>query len=259
MTTRIAEPQSGARHKAVGRRPRRPRSGPNAVQQAASVVDPESTRKGNPIRVVLADDHASVRAWLRKAFAADGRIEVVGEAADGVALLDLLRSAACDAILLDLVMPRRGGLEVLEDLAHEPDRPAIVVISAHEDAGHVDRALALGAQGYVLKTAPIAEIVAAVIHSVSGGVYLQPTIAGAVVQRHLLLAGSSERTSSHLSRRQLELLRALAIGMTNKEIAHLLDLTVGTVNDYMKDLFARLGVDSRAAAVSTGMRRHLIT
>jgi DNA-binding NarL/FixJ family response regulator len=217
----------------------------------------ESTPASTAIRVLLADDHDYVRAWLRAAFAVDGRIEIVGEAVDGVELVQLLPGSA-DAILLDLVMPRRGGLEVLEDLAHRRDRLPVVVMSAHDDAGHVDRALALGARGYVLKSAPITEIVAALTHAVAGGVYLQPVIAGAVVQRHLLLASASDHTSADLSRRQLELLRALAIGMTNKEIATLLELTQATVNDYMKDLFARLGVASRAAAVSTGMRRGLI-
>jgi two-component system response regulator NreC len=207
---------------------------------------------------VLADAEVVVRDGLRAAFSADGRLKVVGDAADGVTLLALVRAVECDAVLLGLDLPRRGGLQVLEDLADQPDRPAMVVLSMYDDAGHVDRALALGAQGYILKSAPIAEVIVAVTHAVAGGVYLQPTIARAVLQRHLLLAGPAEQTSSDLSRRQLELLRALAIGMTNKEIAHLLDLTQGTVSDYMKDLFARLGVASRAAAVSTGMRRGLI-
>jgi DNA-binding NarL/FixJ family response regulator len=208
---------------------------------------------------VLADDEDSTRAWLSAAFASDTRIEIVGQAADGAQLLELLPATECDAVLLDLEMPRRSGLQVLEQLAEHEERPPVVVMSGYDDPGHVDRALALGAHGYVLKGGSIEEIVAAVIHAVTGGVYLEPVVARDVVQRHLLLAGSSENTSGDLSRRQLELLRALAIGMTNKEIAHLLDLTQGTVNDYMKELFKRLGVGSRAAAVSAGMRRGLIS
>jgi DNA-binding NarL/FixJ family response regulator len=231
-----------------------------AVAAVSTPLDMESvTAKVGPIRVVLADDEHAVRDWLRAAFAADGRIELVAEAADGSALLAALPATGYDAVLLDLEMPGRSGLQVLEGWAGQPDRPIVVVMSGYDDAVHVDRALGLGAQGYVLKGAPIEEIVSAISHAVAGGIYLQPTVTRDVLQRHLLVAGSAENGSTDLSPRQLELLRALAIGMTNKEIAQLLNLMPGTVNDYMKDLFHRLGVASRAAAVSTGLRRGLIT
>jgi DNA-binding NarL/FixJ family response regulator len=210
------------------------------------------------IRVILADGDNAAHDELRRELAADGRLEVVGNATDGVELSALLAAIDCDAVLLGLDLPPRGGLQVLADSAGQQNVPATLVLSRHDDAAHVDRALALGAHGYVMKNAPITEIIGAVAHAVAGGVYIQPAIARAVVQRHLLLVGPPKRVSDDLSRRQLELLRALAIGMTNKEIAHLLELTQGTVNDYMKDLFIRLGVASRAAAVSTGMRRGLI-
>jgi DNA-binding NarL/FixJ family response regulator len=207
---------------------------------------------------VLADAQDALPEAFRDALAADGRLTIIGTPTNDVDLLTLVRGGDCDAVLLGLDLPGRGGLQVLADLAGTRHRPAIVVLSKHDDASHVDRALALGAQGYVLKVAPIGEIVSAVLHAVAGDVYLQPSIARAVVQRHLLLVGPSQHAFEDLSRRQLELLRALAIGMTNKEIAHLLGLTHGTVNDYMKDLFTRLGVASRGAAVSAGMRRGLI-
>jgi DNA-binding NarL/FixJ family response regulator len=211
-----------------------------------------------PIRVVVAEDNDGIRAGLRELITADGRLEIAGEASDGAELLQVLASARCQAVLLDLVMPRRTGLQVLEDLAAARARPAVVVMSMHDDAAHLDRALALGAQGYLLKSASIDEIVTAVTHATLGGIYLQPILAKGVIQRHLLVSGSRGAEAADLSRRQLELLRALAIGMTNKEIAGLLDLAEGTINGYMKDLFARLGVASRAAAVSAGMRRGLI-
>jgi len=228
---------------------------PHGGRSAASLSTPVAT----PVRVVLADADDRVRGGLRRALAADGRLEVVREVSDGAALLALLPAISCDAVLLGLDLPGRSGLQVLAQLSGKPNRPVIVVLSIHDDASNVDRALALGAQVYILKSAAAAEIIGAVLHAVAGGVYLQPIIARAVVQRHLLLAGSSQRSLGGLSPRQLELLRALAIGMTNKEIAHLLDLSQGTVNDYMTDLFTRLGVASRAGAVSTGMRRgHIV-
>jgi DNA-binding NarL/FixJ family response regulator len=211
-----------------------------------------------PIRVILAQDAAGRRAPLRAELASDARIRIVGEAGERAALLRLIDGVPCDAVLLDLDLPGRTGFEVLRHLAGRRNPPAPVVISVHDDPGIVDQALALGALGYLLESAPTADVVFALEQAVAGGAYLQPVLARAVLQRHLQLAAVGPRARIDLSRRQVELLRALASGLSNKEIAHLLDLALGTVNDYMKQLYARLGVDCRAEAVAVGIRRGLI-
>lgn len=211
------------------------------------------------LRAVLADDQASVRSELRTLLELDGRVEIVGEAADGLQLLDLLRRVTCDALLLDLTMPGKGGLEVLDDLARRGQRLPVVILSVHDDAAHVDRALSLGASGYVLKSARLDEIVGAIEAAVSGGAYVQPSLARPMLERHLILAGAKADARLGLSPRQLELLRALAIGLTNKEAAHLLGIGEETVKGYLKELYARLGVTTRSAAVAWGLRRGLIS
>jgi DNA-binding NarL/FixJ family response regulator len=212
----------------------------------------------SPLRLVLADDQVVVRAELRQLLEESQRIAVVGEASDGLELLRLLEDVECDAILLDLTMPRMSGLKFLEQFRGSR-HPPVVVLSMHDDAGHVDRALALGASGYVLKSARPAEIVTAVEAAIGGGAYIQPALARPLIERHLPSPpkGAVE-TPSAVSPRQLELLRALSLGLGNKEIAHRLGIREETVKGYLKDLYARIGVSGRAAAVAWAIRARLI-
>jgi DNA-binding NarL/FixJ family response regulator len=245
------------------------------------------------LRLVLAEDQVAVRAELRQLLEESQRITVVGEASDGLELLRLLDEVECDAVLLDLAMPRMSGLTFLEELRASPrGHPPVIVLSMHDDAGHVDRALELGASGYVLKSARPSEIVTAVEAAIAGGAYIQPTLARPLIRRHLgtpakapgaasslartprdMAAGSPERVPARVpqatpartprigaavSPRQLELLRALSLGLGNKEIAHRLGITDETVKGYLKDLYARIGVSGRAAAVAWAIRARLI-
>ena len=209
------------------------------------------------LRVVVADDHEAVREGLRWMLKADGAVEVVAEAADGAQVLALLDKIECDAVLLDLTMPGVGGLEVLRALRQRPSPPAVVVLTMHDDAGHVDRALAAGASGYVLKSASRDEIIRALTAAVSGGAYVQPALAKGLIARHVTFE-REEAESVALSPRQLELLREIANGATNKQLAHRLRISEATVKGYLKDLYQRLGVPSRAAAVAYAMRAGLV-
>ncbi|HSO28996.1 MAG TPA: response regulator transcription factor [Candidatus Sulfomarinibacteraceae bacterium] len=212
-----------------------------------------------PLRVIVADDHEAVREGLRWMLRADDAVEVVGEARDGQALLGLLDAVACDAVLLDLAMPGMSGLDVLAALHAAGRSLPIVVLTMHDDASHVDRALALGASGYVLKSAPRDEIIRALRAATSGGAYVQPSLAKPLLARHIVADASGvDEHPIQLSPRQLQLLRALAAGGANKELAHELGISEATVKGYLKDLYVRLGVRSRAGAVGYGLRHGLI-
>jgi len=209
------------------------------------------------IRVIIADDHEAVREGLRWMLHADEAIDVIGEAADGEELLALLERTPCDAVLLDLTMPRMSGLDVLAALRAAGRAIPVVVLTMHDDAAHVDRALALGASGYILKSAPRDEMIRAVTAAATGGAYVQPSLAKPLLARHVVsVAGADEMAS--LSPRQLQLLRALASGHTNKQLAHELGIGEATVKGYLKELYERIGVESRAGAVAYGMRHGLI-
>jgi DNA-binding NarL/FixJ family response regulator len=211
------------------------------------------------LRVIVADDHEAVRQGLRWMLSSDDAIQVVADVADGRALLDVLDHVECDAVLLDLSMPGMSGLDVLANFRASGQEMPVVVLTMHDDEGHVDRALALGAAGYVLKSAPRDDMIRALEAAVAGGAYVQPSLAKSLLARHVVVPdGPASEDVVQLTPRQLQLLRALASGRTTKELAHDLGISESTAKSYLKDLYARLGVASRAGAVAFGMRQGLI-
>lgn len=211
------------------------------------------------LRVVIADDHEAVREGLRWMLREDA-VEILGEAADGEALLRILGTMTPDAVLLDLSMPGISGHEVLERLRATGRTVPVVVLTMHDDDASVDRALGLGAAGYILKSAPRDEMLRALRAAASGGAYVQPSLAKPLLERHVSVPVSDtpDAAAVHLTPRQVQLLRALAAGRSNKELAHELELSQATVKGYLKDLYRRLDVTSRAGAVAYGMRHGLI-
>lgn len=210
------------------------------------------------LRVVVADDHEAVREGLRWMLRADASIDVVGEACDGEQLLAVLDRVAADVVLLDLSMPGMSGLDVLRALrATDRDVPCLV-LTMHDDAAHIDRALALGAAGYILKSAPRDEMVRALLAVAAGGAYVQPSLAKPLLARHIVDSSPVADEPLTLAPRQLQLLRALAGDRTNRELAHELGITEATTKSYLKELYVRLGVASRAGAVAYGIRHGLI-
>ena len=210
------------------------------------------------LRILVADDHVAVREGLRWMLHSDEAIEVVGDAANGEELMALLDRTPCDAVLLDLSMPVMSGLDVLAALRAMDRQIPVVVLTMHDDPAHVDRALALGASGYILKSAPRDEMVRALAAAASGGAYVQPALANTLLGRYVVTGGPIADEPKALTPRQLQLLRALAAGRSNKELAHELGISEATVKSYLKELYARLEVSSRASAVAYGIRHQLI-
>jgi DNA-binding NarL/FixJ family response regulator len=211
-----------------------------------------------PIRVFVVDDREQDRTARLIRLGLMPGIRLVGRAGDSAGVLVAIESEQCDVVLITIGPgPRPAGLEVLRRLAAWRERPPAVIVSDSDDPERVDKALALGAVGYLLGSSPLEEVVVALTWAAAGGAYLQPIVAKGMLERRFRPERQQE-AGAGLSRRQLELLRALAMGLTNKEIAQELELAPGTVNDYMKQLFQRLGVVSRAAAVGAGIRRGFI-
>ncbi len=207
--------------------------------------------------MILADDDAELREELRRLLEDHGQVTVVGEAANGRELIDLVDRSHPDGILLDLSMPDMDGFGVLSVLALRPRSVPTVVLTLHDDAARVDRALALGASGYVLKSARPDVIVTALRAALEGGTFIQPTVARELLARHVLVTAGAAG-SDRFTPRQHQLLRALANGLSNKDIAYQLGIAEETVKGYLKDLYARTGVASRAGAVAWAMRRGVI-
>ncbi|MDH3730859.1 MAG: response regulator transcription factor [Acidimicrobiia bacterium] len=203
------------------------------------------------IRVIIADDHRVVRDGLRWMFDGESEIEVVGEAADGAELLELALSVPADIVLLDVSMPGMGGLEALEQLSASAPDLRVVMLSMHDKPVYVRRAVELGAAGYLLKSAGRDELLRALNAVADGNAYIQGEVTGP-----LLKAVASDETG--LSPRELDVLRLVAAGSENKQVARELGLSEATVKSYLKSAYERLGVSSRAEAVAVALRRGLI-
>ena len=206
------------------------------------------------MRVVIADDHWTVRDGLKWMLSGEAGIEVVGEAADGTELLDLLTTTEADIVLLDVNMPGMGGLEALEALRDRSGSLGIIVLSMHDKTVYVKRAIELGANGYLLKSAGKEELVRAIGIVADGGSYVQGELTGAIIEG----AAGADSTAPRLSPRELEVLERVARGEENKQIATALGISEATVKTYLKSVFERLDVHSRAEAVAVGLRLGII-
>ena len=193
------------------------------------------------IRLLLVDDHPVVRQGLRAALESDPNLRVVAES-DSLVQLDL---ASVDVVVLDLEMEGPDPLEMLPSLGR------VVIFSAHSEPDRISAVLQRGALGYVLKGAPLEELIAAIHAASRGESYLQARVAG-------LLAQSLRSPTPRLTARQAQILRLLAEGLSNKEIGMRLGLTERTAKFHVTALFNRLGADNRAQAVAVAGRLGLL-
>ena len=210
------------------------------------------------IRVVIADDHAIVREGLRSLVEAQPGLEVVGEAGDGQQAWQCACDLAPDVLVLDLSMPGVGGAEAAERISRECPGVRVLALTMHEERGYVSRLLRAGAAGYLLKRTASSELVRAIRTVAAGGTYVDPSLAGA------LLADSSHRASRgggadgtsrlhELTARETEVLRLVARGHSNKEIAAALEISVKTVETHKANAMTKLGLRTRAAVVRFAM------
>lgn len=208
------------------------------------------------IRVVLVDDHAMVRRGLRETLAEAGDIEIVGEAGDYASLRSLLRETPVDVLVLDLNLPGRSGIDVLQALAGDERAPRVVVLSQYPEDQYAIRALRNGAMAYLNKTTEPREIVAAVRTVAAGRKHLTPDVAQLLLDT-VTGAGSGAR-HEQLSNRELQTLLMIASGRRLSEIAEALTLSPKTVSVYRARVLEKLGVATNAELASYALRHGLI-
>lgn len=206
------------------------------------------------MKLVIADDHKVVRDGIRYMLEGAPAIDIVGEAENGQQLLDLLESQPVDVVLLDVRMPDMSGFDVLAAMQERIAQVRVVVLSMHDEPGYVRRAVELGAAGYLLKSASRDEVLRALAAVVEGGAYVQ----GELMQPLMAEIGGRAGSGSALSPRERQVLQLVADGFENKQIAVELDLSEATVKTYLRGIFERLAVASRAEAVAVGLRKGLI-
>ncbi|MED7924359.1 response regulator transcription factor [Nonomuraea sp. LP-02] len=198
---------------------------------------------------MIVDDHPVVRDGLRGMFDHVGDIEVVAEAADGFQALAMARRARPHVALMDLRMPGLDGIGTIERLRTDHPQIKVIVLTTYDTDADVTRAMAAGVAGYLLKDAPREELHRAVRTAAAGGAVLAPSVASALISRP---------AAPEPSPRELEVLRLVARGAANKEIARALLISETTVKTHLKHVFAKLGVETRAAAVVVAMERGLL-
>ena len=208
------------------------------------------------LRILLIDDHAVVLEGLKSLVNAQADMEVVGEASDGRSALALARATRPDVAVLDISMPGQGGAATAEQLKRDLPAMKVLALSVHEDKGYLRLLLESGASGYALKRAAAGELIHAIRVVASGGLYLDPTLAGKVVGR--LVRRPSARESIQvdaLSDRESDVVLGLARGYSLKEVAARLQLSVKTVETYKARSLEKLGLKSRADLVRYAIQR----
>jgi DNA-binding NarL/FixJ family response regulator len=207
------------------------------------------------LRVLLADDHNVVRAGLRALIDAQPDMEVVAEAADGESACTLAAETGPDVVVMDVSMPGLGGARATEQIRRDLPAVKVLALTVHEDRGYLQQFLRAGASGYLLKRAAAAELIHA-LHAVAhGGSYIDPNLAGRVLGG--LMGNSPRPGAAPLSEREDEVLRLIARGFTNREIAADLVVSEATVKSHVNHLFAKAGVRDRAQAVAYAFRHGL--
>jgi len=216
------------------------------------VAKPSEVRPEERLRLLVADDHPAILDAVSLFVAGEHDIELIARATDGEQALRLINDRRPDVAVLDIRMPKFGGIDVLKRLAGSETVPAVILYTGYPERSLLLESLDAGARGFLLKESPLADLMRAIRIVAGGEIYVDPVLAG-------LLAGplATERLPT-LSKREREVLRLLADGMRNEQVASVLSISPLTVRTHVKNAMTKLEADTRTQAVASALRQSLI-
>ncbi|HKO97799.1 MAG TPA: response regulator transcription factor [Pyrinomonadaceae bacterium] len=197
------------------------------------------------LRILLAEDHETVREGLRLIIGAQDDMEIVGEVGDGRAAIEQTKKLLPDIVVMDVSMPQINGLKATQKLRETCPNVKVLALTRHKDDGYLQQIVRAGASGYVLKQSPSAELLHAIRAIAAGGKYLDPAVAGKVMGTYADQQETARGPVANVSDRESEVLRLIAWGYSNKEIAARLGLSVKTVEVHKAHAMKKLGMQSR--------------
>lgn len=209
-------------------------------------------------KVMIADDHSLIREGLKQLLEFDGSIEVVSEAANGIECLDKLDVFVPDVLLLDINMPEKNGLEVLEEIKKKEYSIKVLILTVHNELEYLLKAVDIGVDGYILKDSKSDELKRAIQSVLSGENYIQASLIPALNNRLANRDIDKDKIDS-LTSRELEVLIQVANGMINKEIATSLNISERTVKNHVSNIFKKIDVSDRTQAAVFAIKNNIIT
>lgn len=211
------------------------------------------------VKVLLVDDHDLLRRGIKTMLETEG-IDVVGEAADGTNVLELVEELLPDVVLMDVIMPNKDGIEATREIRDSFPNVGVVVLSGHDDQRFVFDALKAGACGYLLKTAELDEVVATVRAVATGGGRLDPSLASKVLGEFQSYQKEDVAdVFQPLTPREREILQLMSEGLPNKTIANRLSISERTVTTHIANIYSKLHVNNRVSAIQEAMRRRILS
>lgn len=210
------------------------------------------------IRILIADDHILLRAGLRALLNSISGFEVVGEASNGAEVQQCVKESSPNVVLMDINMPDSGGIEATRQLQQTYPEVNILILTAHEDKSLLQEALSAGASGYILKRALESELTNAIKAVARGDLYVHPAMTRALLSNKEVTSAAKPNLTETLTSREIQVLRLLANGHTNREIARMLTIGVRTVESHRSNLMSKLDLYSRAALVRYAIKNDLL-
>ena len=209
------------------------------------------------VKIMIADDHSMIREGLRSLLELEGDIDVIAEAVDGQDCLDKLQNIKPEVLLLDINMPVMNGLEVLKNLKIRRNKVKVLILTVHNEVEYLLRAVELGINGYVLKDSESSVLKKAILTIAAGESFIQPSLIPALNSK-MLEKNQDAKKIETLTDRELSVLKLLAVGMLNKEIAETLEISERTVKNHVFSIFKKFACTDRTKAAVIAIRNGLV-